>query len=209
MSAFLLVLLFLSMFGSCKNGDSCFFSLQYMYVSVNLNKRTAPCTIGLSYLGNSLIEHLRRVRFDLEPFLWVQKATVRERSPTGEIQCQLTQHGICFSTHGIIESPYAFDFLLSENTTAVFGEGGVEVNRVHGSYGQPFRNSDELRRHLCMWNKNCFIFYSDLYQHTIMEKQGKKKHAFFSQYGEVRKVDPPPVGPSDSVLYGWGKLRPR
>lgn len=29
------------------------------------------------------------------------------------------------------------------------------------------------------------------------KKQAKKKPAFSSQYGEVRKVDPPAVGPMD------------
>lgn len=61
---------------------------------------------------------------------------------------RLTQHGVCFSTHGVIEGPYAFDFVLRENTAAVFGDGGVVVDRVHGSERQPFRNSDVLGRHL-------------------------------------------------------------
>lgn len=67
--------------------------------------------------------------------------------------CQPTQHGICFSTHGVIEGPNAFDFILSESTTAVFGVGGVVINRVHGSHRQPLRNRDEVIRHLCVCKK--------------------------------------------------------
>lgn len=36
-----------------------------------------------------------------------------------------------------------------------------------------------------------------------------KQPALFSQYGEVRKVEPPAVGPRDSVRYGWGRFSPR
>lgn len=39
-------------------------------------------------------------------------------------------------------------------------------------------------------------------QSGLKKNQGWKKHAFVSQYGDVRKVEPPPVGPRDSVLYG-------
>lgn len=35
-----------------------------------------------------------------------------------------------------------------------------------------------------------------------------KQPALFSQYGEVRKVEPPAVGPKESVWYGWGRLSP-
>lgn len=36
-----------------------------------------------------------------------------------------------------------------------------------------------------------------------------KQLALFSQYGEVRKVEPPAVGPKESVRYGWGRFSPR
>lgn len=36
-----------------------------------------------------------------------------------------------------------------------------------------------------------------------------KQPALFSQYGEVRKVEPPAVGPRESVRYGWGRFSPR
>lgn len=70
--------------------------------------------------------------------------------------CQLTQHGVRFGTHGVIEGPNAFDFILSKKAAAVFGEGGIVVNGVHGSQRQPFGNSDEVRIHLCVGEKKEF-----------------------------------------------------
>lgn len=104
-----------------------------MFGSVNLNKL--------------LIAGL--VRFILATEVGLNSSHLYELSPVNYC-CQLTQHCVGFSTHSIIEGSYASDFLLSEITAAVFGEGGVVVNRVHGSHRQPFRKSDELRRHLCV-----------------------------------------------------------
>lgn len=58
--------------------------------------------------------------------------------------CLLTQHGISFSTHGVVEGPDAFDFLSSKKATAVFRDGRVVVHRVHGSHWQPLGDSDEF-----------------------------------------------------------------
>ena len=76
---------------------------------------------------------------------------------------------------------------------------------MHGSHRQPLGNRNELRRHLCVQKSRFhFDFGQEIqsYSATIDNRGYKpeKIRAFVSQYGELRKVDPPAVGPRDSVL---------
>ena len=59
---------------------------------------------------------------------------------------------------------------------------------------------DKIRTYYCLAiHVKCTMRFCSNGEITF-KRQAKKEHAFSSQYGEVRKVDPPAVGPRDSVL---------
>lgn len=61
----------------------------------------------------------------------------------------LTQHAVCFSTHGIIIDSDVSDLLLRKVAAAVFGDGGIIINRVHLRKRQPLREGNLLCGNLC------------------------------------------------------------
>lgn len=94
---------------------------------------------------------------------------------TTTLCCPPTQHGISFSTHGVVECPNAPDFILSKIPAAVFGEGRVVINRVHGCHGQPLRSSDEVRGDLQKIQIFKMVSYKDLKKTGIYVSLGDRK----------------------------------